>query len=255
MYEVRAGTLRIASYHGWIRKTPRSRSSDSLWPADRLLQTMRSVLALSPLVGLFASSAAAQDFQLSELTSKAEGVRAAVAADLDGDGDLDVLSASPHDAKLAWYENQGGGAFRWQQVLSDQLEEAVDVLAADLDGDGDLDVVCAADDDDAVILFENLGAAQFAGPVVLSQQLDGASAIRAADLDGDSDLDLVIASAEDDQVLWLENLGGGSFGPEQILTSSADGACSVDTADLDGDGELTIFDFLAFQDAFQAGCS
>jgi hypothetical protein len=25
-------------------------------------------------------------------------------------------------------------------------------------------------------------------------------------------------------------------------------------ADLDGDGELTIFDFLAFQNAFDAGC-
>jgi hypothetical protein len=31
------------------------------------------------------------------------------AADVDGDGDLDVLSASAHDDKIAWYENRKGG--------------------------------------------------------------------------------------------------------------------------------------------------
>ena len=32
------------------------------------------------------------------------------AADLDGDGDLDVLSASSSDDKIAWYENTDGRA-------------------------------------------------------------------------------------------------------------------------------------------------
>ena len=33
------------------------------------------------------------------------------AFDLDGDGDLDVLSASTLDHKIAWYANQGAGVF------------------------------------------------------------------------------------------------------------------------------------------------
>ncbi len=32
------------------------------------------------------------------------------AQDLDGDGDMDVLSASHIDDKIAWYENDGSGA-------------------------------------------------------------------------------------------------------------------------------------------------
>ena len=37
--------------------------------------------------------------------------------DLDGDGDLDVLSASESGDELAWHENLGGGSFSRQRVI------------------------------------------------------------------------------------------------------------------------------------------
>lgn len=40
------------------------------------------------------------------------------AADLDGDGDKDVLSASELDDKIAWYANQGDGTFGPQKVIN-----------------------------------------------------------------------------------------------------------------------------------------
>ena len=39
------------------------------------------------------------------ITTAADGARCVYAADLDADGDLDVLSASSDD-KIAWYENE-----------------------------------------------------------------------------------------------------------------------------------------------------
>ena len=36
------------------------------------------------------------------------GTRSVFAADVDGDGDVDALSAATTDDKIAWYENQGG---------------------------------------------------------------------------------------------------------------------------------------------------
>ena len=36
--------------------------------------------------------------------------------DLDGDGDLDVLSASRDDDKIAWYENTDGGRQFWRSA-------------------------------------------------------------------------------------------------------------------------------------------
>jgi len=49
-------------------------------------------------------------------TSLAEHV---YAADLDGDGDMDVLSASSNDDEIAWYANTDGvGTFGVQQIIS-----------------------------------------------------------------------------------------------------------------------------------------
>ena len=38
------------------------------------------------------------------ITTDAWGAKSVYAADLDGDGDMDVLSASEDDAMVAWYE-------------------------------------------------------------------------------------------------------------------------------------------------------
>ena len=42
------------------------------------------------------------------IESDAHGPRSVYATDLDGDGDMDVLSASSCDGKIAWYENTDG---------------------------------------------------------------------------------------------------------------------------------------------------
>ena len=42
------------------------------------------------------------------ITTAADWAQSVFAADVDGDGDLDVLSASSDDDKIAWYENLDG---------------------------------------------------------------------------------------------------------------------------------------------------
>jgi hypothetical protein len=82
------------------------------------------------------------------LTKQAAFWISAEAADMDGDGDLDVLSATSvyKDHKVAWYENTvGRGTFAAKQILDSDSSRTI--AADDVDGDGDLDVVSGSSDD------------------------------------------------------------------------------------------------------------
>ena len=174
------------------------------------------------------------------ITTAADGARSVHAADLDGDGDLDVLSASSWDDKIAWYENEGGGSFSAQRVITTAANFAHSVHAADLDGDGDADVLSASWDDDKIAWYENLGGGSFSAQRVITTEANGALAVHAADLDGDGDADVLSASTGDDKIAWYENEGGGSFSAQRVITTAANFAHSVHAADLDGDGDADV---------------
>ncbi len=183
------------------------------------------------------------------ITTSVEDVRSVHAADLNGDGFLDVLSASNDDDKLAWYENDGTGSFGVQQIISSTAEGPNTVYTADLDGDGDEDVLSAsrAEFDDRIAWYENDGDGNFGAMQTIYAEIfgNGANDVSAADFDGDGDLDVLSSSNVpeafwDDKIAWYENDGAGNFGPQLEITDDIDGANSVFAADLDNDGDQDV---------------
>lgn len=177
------------------------------------------------------------------ITNQAERATGLYVADLDNDGDMDVLSASSFDNKIAWYENIDGlGTFGPQRILTNSALSTRDVYAADLDGDGDKDVIAASTADDRVIWFENLdGLGNFGPEKIINNDANGVIAVRAADLDGDGDNDVVAAIFGDGKISWYENLDGlGSFGTEKVVTPQSLGVRIIHAADMDKDGDLDI---------------
>ena len=158
-------------------------------------------------------------------------------ADLDGDGDQDLISASINDNKIAWYENLGGGIFGPQQIISSNAVGARSVDVSDVDSDGDIDVVSASQNDNKIAWYENLGGGTFGPQQIISLNAIGARSVCASDLDGDGDPDILSASIDDDKIAWYENLGGGTFGSQQVISVLANQATSVYASDLDGDGD------------------
>lgn len=183
-----------------------------------------------------------QDHVIIDDTFLPNGPFSVHAADIDGDGDMDLLSASRDDNKIAWYKNNGGGNFQTQQAISTNANLAISVYAADIDGDGDVDVLSASFDDDKIAWYENTdGQGSFSTERTISLNADGAKMGFAADIDGDGDMDILSASANDDKIAWYKNLDGlGNFGSEQIISTAIQGAKSVHTADIDGDGDQDV---------------
>jgi hypothetical protein len=199
----------------------------------------RSFLATS----LMASSLAAQGAGFanqSVISTQTDRPADVYASDLDGDGDLDVLSASSFGDTIVWFENVGGGSFGLQQIISLAVNQPSAVFAADLDGDGDQDVLVASGFEDEISWFENLGAGAFGPQRVITVAADGAQSVFAIDLDGDGDLDVLSASTNDSKVAFYANLGNGTFGAQQAITTAAAGANDVFAADLDGDGDADV---------------
>ena len=165
------------------------------------------------------------------------------AADLDGDGDMDMISASLNDRKIAWYENTDGqGNFGSQQIISEDILRVYSIYAADIDGDGDIDVVAAAITEGTIGWFENLnGQGTFGTYQAISTQISGATSVSAIDADGDGDMDVFATSSGDNKIVWYKNTDGqGNFGTEQIISTNFDNPIFLTSGDIDGDNDLDI---------------
>ena len=177
------------------------------------------------------------------ITTNANGAQSVFANDIDGDGFVDVLSASAGDDKIAWYKNiDGNGNFGSQQIISTDADLAKSVFSTDLDGDGDMDVLSASYYDDKIAWYDNTdGQGNFGAQQIISSSADGASSIFASDIDGDNDIDVLSASSNDDKIAWYENIDGiGTFDSPQIITLEANYAKGVFASDIDGDGFIDV---------------
>jgi hypothetical protein len=159
------------------------------------------------------------------------------ATDIDGDGDMDILSAS-YDSDISWWENGGDENFI-QHVIYDYYYNGCDsVYATDVDGDGDVDVLGASNYYDQIAWWENDGNENFTKHNIASD-FERANSVYATDVDGDGDMDVLGAAGTDDDIAWWENDGNEDF-TQHTIAGDFDGARSVYATDIDGDNDVDI---------------
>lgn len=141
-------------------------------------------------------------------------------ADMDSDGDIDIITGS-------------GGAI-------------VSLFPSFEDGVGA-----------ALMVYSNNGRGSFTAKTILETTLfnrfsTGAKFIEGvttADMDGDSDPDIVVLQGRSvDRVSWIPNNGNGNYGSPQVIRQQ-DGfdPYEVDAADVDGDGDIdVVVSYLSF---------
>jgi len=129
-----------------------------------------------------------------------------VTADLDGDGDADIVTGTADLDHVYSIENLGNGNFGQAQLLAHGAWIVTSVDASDLDGDGDQDVLATGYGSDGVYWCENSGDGTFGPLQTITTDAVEAACVFATDLDGDGDADVLSASRGDDKIAWYENL-------------------------------------------------
>lgn len=165
------------------------------------------------------------------VVSSPQGPQQALPADMDLDGDLDLVGTDNQfrpvlrlDTGLTWTPTDS--------VITTALGQVWRVEVFDVDVDGDSDVVAAGDQWVAVLLNDTANG--FAPPLTITTGAIDRNTLRTGDVNGDGLKDLVVVG--DDEVLFMRNAGGGSFDAPEALCAANSFMVDVDLTDMDSDG-------------------
>jgi hypothetical protein len=173
-------------------------------------------------------------------------------ADVDGDGDLDILLSNENPfnplptggGQDRLWINNGLGFFTDETATRFPAanDQTGAILPGDIDRDGDLDLIVLNRGQDLVLVNDGSGvftdetASRF--PVTTDASRGGGL----ADLDGDRDLDLVVANSRNQPIAYYRNRHGVfqavDFGAAQLPDETDTG---LELVDLDEDGDLDVY--------------
>ena len=174
-------------------------------------------------------------------------------ADVDGDGDLDIVTNAVGGTIMAWFENtDGDGDFSVQHTIESSGLYESDFELVDLDGDNDLDILTLAAD--KAFWRENTnGQGDFSEQqtfYVNTVSGFSISGLQAIDLDKDGDIDACY-NAPQQGIAYNLNDGTGLFGPTVLLEPhiNTDLDRVEGNMDANGDGDLDLLNIIRFQGA------
>jgi len=181
-----------------------------------------------------------------DISSDAHITASIALADVDGDGDLDLVAGNYSQTTRLYLNNATADPFSGVggSYVSGDAHDTRSVALADMDGDGDLDLA-AGNEDQTNRLYLNDGTADpFSGVSGsdISSDVHGTRSISLGDMDGDGDLDLIAGNLATANLLYLNNGTTNPFSgvSGKDISSDVHNTYSVALGDVDGNGDLDL---------------
>ncbi|WP_289062661.1 FG-GAP-like repeat-containing protein [uncultured Zobellia sp.] len=173
-------------------------------------------------------------------------------ADLDNDGDLDIV-ASSDTRSVAIMENldalgnfsDGANVYYNEFQSPNTYVEKIFFALDDIDSDGFIDILISDSREKDLFWLKNDGGGNFGQRIDILTNIDRIYEVFLEDLDGDGRKDIVFSNSNSDNraITWMHKLDDvGNFGIQQIITNNFDKNNGfVAFVDYDGDGRKDIF--------------
>lgn len=179
-------------------------------------------------IGYFSNDGAG-NFLSSQLLYQGNGnapIKNVRAADIDGDGNVDILglrdALNTFNDTVFWIKNNGAGGWNSPVSIGFSVNFGSNHFEClDVDLDGDMDIISYLSpsfgmNSKQLVWYENNGSGGF-GHYSLLAAISDIADFKVVDLDLDGDQDIVYISTGNYRVSWLENLGNGTFNSDQPL--------------------------------------
>ena len=214
-------------------------SPDSVAPIDYDSDGEDDLFAFNQTTGEYAilQNRGSEGFEVVSSGSIDSQSNHAILADIDADGDQDLVFTNP--SGLAWAKNQSSDGFIIQGSLASQSSEITSLEVSDIDEDGDNDLFYSTKGSGVANILQKQGTDGF-----VAQEIDsGLSSIEdfeIADLDSDGDEDIIFASSADSKIGYFNNNGSEGFVPGGTLATGISQVDQIKVADLDLDNDMDI---------------
>ncbi|MEM6991012.1 MAG: VCBS repeat-containing protein [Myxococcota bacterium] len=161
-----------------------------------------------------------------------------VVTDIDGDDNLDVVTANRDDSSVAVLYGDGGGTLTIPDFY-DTGSSTRGVAAGDVNDDGLIDILAAVRDDNNISVFYNDTMGSLMGEVEVPSSNNRPESVFAAELDDQPGLDAAWSSEQNDLVVIHFGDGEGALELGITVAAGSDPA-QLSGGDFDGDGDVDL---------------
>ena len=151
-----------------------------------------------------------------------ESATTIAAADMDGNGSIDLIVPHRDRGQSYLFLNDGSGQFAAKLPVGPADASTRAVATGDLDGDGRPDLIMGDELRGGAHVYFNLGQGKFSEPVALDADKDSVYAIAVADLNRDGKLDVVLGNDNTPGIVLVNEGDGRRFTATRL--GATDGA-------------------------------